>query len=242
MSTSRRSIMRYAGIAGGALAARPLRAADRAAVDPEALVEVFAGRQTVRHYKSTPVPKQHILAILDAARRGPTCMNQQAYKFLVITKPETIAALKKRTLELADKRVASTSATADQLAEARKQSYSLVEGYFSAPVFVVVLVDTEAPCAGYAIRHDGPIAAGYLMAAARAFGYGTAYLTDGIPDDATREVLKIPQRYQRMCITPIGVPDGWPRKQEKRKLEENVVWETFEGDQPLVYHPYRPSL
>ncbi len=234
--------MRLAGVAGGALAAAPLPAAETPAVDPKAFVEVFAKRQSVRHYKSTPVPKEHIEMILDAARRGPTCMNQQAWKFLVITKPETIEALRKRCLELIDKRVAAAGGTPEQMAERKKIPYQLTNGYLSAPVLVVVLVDSEAPCAGYAIRHDGPIAAGYLMAAARAFGYGTVYVTDGIPDDVTREVLNIPQRYQRMCITPIGVPDGWPRKQEKRKLEENVVWETIEGDEPLKYAPYNPSL
>ena len=104
----------------------------------------------------------------------------------------------------------------------------------------MVLVDTESPCAGYAVKHDGPIAAGYLMVAARAFGYGTAYLTDGIPDEVTREVLAIPPRYQRMCITPIGVPDGWPKQQPKRKLEEMVAYETLEGHPPLERLPYNP--
>jgi hypothetical protein len=78
------------------------------------------------------------------------------------------------------------------------------------------------------------------MAAARAFGYGTAYLTDGIPEEVTREVLAIPSRYQRICITPIGVPERWPQPTQKRKLEENVAFETLEGHPPLQRLPYNP--
>jgi len=107
-----------------------------------------------------------------------------------------IEAMKKRTLETVAK-----FASADK----KEATLHFYEGYFTAPVYVVVLVDTTCPCTGYAQKHDGPIAAGYLMIAARAFGYGTAYLTDGIPEQVTREVLAIPTQYQRICITPIGV-------------------------------------
>jgi nitroreductase len=53
--------------------------------------------------------------------------------------------------------------------------------------------------------HDGPLAAGYLLLAARALGYGTVYVTDSIRGDFTRKVLNIPDRYNRVCITPVGI-------------------------------------
>ena len=206
---------------------------------------MFAKRQTVRRYKSTPVPDEHLRTILDAARRGPTCMNQQPWKFLVIRDPAKIALMKTRTLERTEKYFETYAsehkdAKPEELEAQKARSRRFTEGYFTAPVYVVVLVDTESPCASYAKVHDGPIAAGYLMLAARAFGYGTAYLTDGIPEQVTREVLAIPNRYYRICITPIGVPDGWPEQHAKRKLEENVAYETLEGSEPLTALPYNP--
>jgi hypothetical protein len=78
------------------------------------------------------------------------------------------------------------------------------------------------------------------MLAARAYGYGTAYLTDGIPEAVARDVLRIPARYTRICITPIGVPDQWPEMKPKRKLEEMVAFETLEGHAPLEPLPYNP--
>lgn len=244
MRISRRNCLQCA--AGGTLAAasRPLAAAGtNTAADPAAFLAIFAQRQTVRRYRMDPVPDEHVRQIIDAARRGPTCMNQQPWKFLVVRNRETIDAMKKRTLELIAKSFEAQSAPNPKSPdlEARKaKAIHFTEGYFTAPVYVAVLVDSSLPCSGYGLQHDGPIAAAYLMIAARAFGYGTAYLTDGIPERVTREVLAIPDRYKRICITPIGVPDGWPPKTSKRKLEDVIAYETLKGAQPYEPIPYNP--
>jgi len=56
----------------------------------------------------------------------------------------------------------------------------------------------------------------------------------------TREALAIPARYERICITPIGVPAAWPKPAQKRKLEEMLAYETLEGSAPLQRVPYNP--
>lgn len=241
MSPTRRNLILCAALAA---AARLAPAQDEAA-GIESFLTIFPQRQTVRRYKPDPVPEQTLRQILDAARYGPTCMNQQPWKFLVVRDRAKIEAMKKQTLGLVEKQFESfaaqnTDLKPEELNARKERSLRFTEGYFTAPVYVVVLVDAESACSEYALRHDGPIAAAYLMLAARTFGYGTAYLTDGIPDSVTRHVLAIPARYQRICITPIGIPDGWPRKQEKRKLEEIVAWETLEGHPPLKRLPYNP--
>ena len=241
MHTTKRRFFLLTGLIGGTLVA----GASGKTPDPAALLKVFEQRQTVRRYKPDPIPNEHLSQILDAARRAPTCMNQQPWKFLVVRDRAKIELMRKRTLD----RLTSyfdNSAAKDKNARGadfekrKKDAIHFTEGYFTAPVYVVVLVDSESACSGYATNHDGPMAAGYLMIAARAFGYGTAYLTDGIPEAVTREVLAIPSRYRRICITPIGIPDGWPAAQAKRKLEEMVAYETLEGHPPLTRIPYNP--
>jgi nitroreductase len=71
------------------------------------------------------------------------------------------------------------------------------------------------------------MAAGFLMLAARALGYGTVFITDAIPDQVTKEVLRIPDRYTRVCITPLGIPVEWPDSPPKRKLEEFIAYDTL---------------
>ncbi len=248
MSVTRREFLNGAG---SVCAIHAMNKAGRATdapempVDPNAFVSVFPKRQTVRRYKPDPVPREHIEKILNAARCGPTCMNQQPWKFLVIQDKAKIMEMRKRTLNLLSRRFdefaeKNSGMKPEDLERRKAGSLRFTEGYFTAPVYVAVLVDSESQCSGYALKHDGPIAAAYLMLAARAFGYGTAYLTDGIPEQVTREVLAIPARYTRICITPIGIPDGWPKPVQKRRLEEMVAYETLEGHPPLAPVPYNP--
>jgi nitroreductase len=101
---------------------------------------------------------------------------------------------------------------------------TLSTGYFSAPVFIVVLTDNNSKYPDY--NHwDGPLAAGYLMLAARALGYGTVFITDAIPENVTKAVLQIPDNYTRVCITPLGVPSEWPATPLKKDLNELISFD-----------------
>ena len=53
-------------------------------------------------------------------------------------------------------------------------------------------------------------------------------------------MLNIPAKYQRICITPIGIPERWPKQAPERKLEEIVAYETLDGTPPLTPIPYKP--
>jgi nitroreductase len=229
MSTTRRKLLRSAALAGGglavgggALAADAPKAAPGG--DPAGLLALFAKRQSVRRYKPDPVPEEDLRRILDAARRAPTSGNQQPWKFLVVRDKAKIERLRTRCLDLAVPHLGGQSSAEWQ--DRRERMGKAMAGYFSAPVYVVVLTDSQSTYPSYN-QHDGPMAAGYLMLAARALGYGTVYITDSIPDPVTREVLGIPERYKRVCITPIGVPDGWPEPKPKKRLEELVAYETL---------------
>lgn len=221
MRTTRRACLGFAG--GSLLASGGASVRAESSCESE-LLALFAKRQSVRRYKPNPVPEEHLRRILDAARRAPTSGNQQPWKFLVVRDRAKIERMRTRCVELSEARLKNLPA-AD--AEPRREAIrKAMAGYFSAPVYVVVLTDSQSMYPSYN-HHDGPLAAGYLMLAARALGYGTVYITDAIPEAVTREVLGIPERYQRVCITPVGVPDGWPDAKPKKKLEELVAYESL---------------
>jgi len=227
MNDTRRSFLRLAA-AGGAICATgattALSAPSASGSDSDVL-GIFAKRQSVRRYKSDPVPEEHLRLILDAARRSPTSGNQQPWKFLVVRKPATIERLRAGCLHLYEAGWPKDLPAAEKASRIENATKRLA-GYFSAPVYIVVLTDSQSTYPSYN-HHDGPLAAGYLCLAARTLGYGTVYITDAIPEQVTREVLAIPERYERVCITPLGIPDGWPEPMPKKKLEEFVVFESF---------------
>jgi nitroreductase len=225
----RRDFMKLAIAAGTPLAwASSPRAAFGQTGKPDGdeltFFETVSARRSVRQFLPTPVPEDHLRRILDAARLAPTSGNQQPWRFLVVRDPGLITSLKDTCIEKSlEARRARGFTISDEMRESVSASF---RGYFSAPVYVVVLTDNESRYPTY--NHwDGPLAAGYLMLAARALGYGTVFITDSVPEDVTREVLNIPDRFTRVCITPIGVPEAWPESPEKKDLDEFMVHDRF---------------
>jgi nitroreductase len=186
---------------------------------------VVKNRRSVRKFKSDPVPEAKIRQIIDAARMAPTSGNQQPWKFLVIRDRKVIDQIMEGcVIAVMTHYEAKPGATETREQYAEKVRKSLSSGYFSAPVFIVILTDNNSKYPDY--NHwDGPLAAGYLMLAARASGYGTVFITDAIPDNVTKEVLQIPDNYTRVCITPLGVPSEWPATPPKKDLNEMISFD-----------------
>jgi nitroreductase len=189
--------------------------------------EVIRRRRSVRRFADIDVPELDLERILDAARYAPSSGNQQPWKFLVSRDRSRRDGLRKlaveRTLSLYREKLSMSD---EELDERRGSIAEYVEGLLSAPVHVVVLTDNESEYASYN-HHDGPLAAANLMLAARALGYGTLYITDGIPESVIREVFGIPDRYTFVCMTPIGVPETWPTEGTRNDLGSFLVRETF---------------
>jgi len=184
-------------------------------------------RRTVRRFKPTPVPQEHILKILDAARLAPTAGNQQPWKFLVIQDRARLDRLQKEAVSwyLEGYKI-KRNPTEEQLSKLRTQLEEVVKNVLSAPVYVAVLVDSQAQYPDY-ILYDGSLAAGNLMIAARALGYGTGFFTTFFPEVKMKEFFGIPEQYRLICFTPIGVPYEWPDMPPKKSLDELVIFERF---------------
>jgi nitroreductase/ketosteroid isomerase-like protein len=191
------------------------------------LFETIKNRRTVRRFKPAPVPKEHILKILDAARFAPTAGNQQPWKFLVIQDRKKLDDLRKHAfswyLKRYPQRIKSNQEEKTKIEQALKER---LDNVLSAPVYIAVLVDDKTRYADYALQ-DGVLAAGQLMIAARSLGYGTGFFTTFFAEKEMKEFFKIPDRYKLICFTPIGIPHEWPETPEKKKLEDLVVFDSF---------------
>ena len=58
--------------------------------------EVIEKRRSIRKFKDTPVPKDKILKMLEAARIAPSAGHRQPWHFVVVENKETIKKLAKR--------------------------------------------------------------------------------------------------------------------------------------------------
>jgi nitroreductase/ketosteroid isomerase-like protein len=195
--------------------------------DQQYLFEIIKGRRTVRRFKPAPLPQEHILKILDAARFAPTSGNQQPWKFLVVQDRAKLDRLKEEACSWRlEKYKEKAKPSVQELLAAREKLKTVMEDVLSAPVYVAVLTDLQAQYPDDSV-YDGSLAAGCLMIAARALGYGTGFFTTYFPENQMRKFFGIPDRYKLICFTPIGIPEDWPPAPAKKSLEEFVVFEKF---------------
>ncbi|MBE0633942.1 nitroreductase family protein, partial [Candidatus Bathyarchaeota archaeon] len=62
------------------------------------VIEAIKTRRSVRKYKPTPIPEEHLKTILEAARLAPSAGNKQPWKFIIVRDPDT----KKKLAEVAN--------------------------------------------------------------------------------------------------------------------------------------------
>jgi nitroreductase/ketosteroid isomerase-like protein len=190
--------------------------------------DILKNRRTVRKFKTDPVPEEHIMKILDAARLAPTSGNQQPWKFLVVRDRKKIDELKATVIKWIVKRIKEKYHLDESVAAEKGKNYeSVIEGNLSAPVLIVVLVDSKSPYPDY-IHTDGDLAVENLMLAARALGYGTGYYTSFYPEEIIKPLFNIPDNYKLICVTPVGIPENWPPMPPKKDIKDLVVFESIQ--------------
>ena len=191
------------------------------------LFKTIDNRRTVRQFKNDPVPNEHLMKILDAARFAPTAGNQQPWKFLVVRDKVILERLKDLTFSwYRDRYPVQEKSDIGTRQPVNERLREMLNRVLSAPVYVAVLADIETRYPEYVI-HDGTLAAGYLMIAARGLGYGTGFYTTFFPEDKMKQVFNIPDRFRLICFTPIGIPEVWPEPPPKKDLNDIVVFDSF---------------
>ncbi len=191
------------------------------------ILDAIMNRRSVRNYASTPVPEEHIKMILEAARMAATSGNQQPWKFIVTKDPATIAKLKDACISSSvDWFKKNRKPNQEELKNKISKTTEYYNKCFSAPVYITILTDKESKYPTY--NHwDGPLAAANLMIAARSLGYGTVHYTDSVRPAVTKNVLNIPDRYERVCFTPVGIPIEWPEMPSKKDYESFIIKDSF---------------
>ena len=169
------------------------------------LFEVIEKRRSIRSYKPTPIPNEHLKKILEAARLAPSGKNLQPWRFIIVRDPE-----RKR-----------------MLAEAAMNQMFIAE----ADVVIVALSDpTIYSSTGTKRRipylQDPMIAIEHMVLAATAFGYGTCWI--GVfNEDKVKQIVNAPEELAVIALLPIGVPNENPPPRPRKSFEEIFFSEVY---------------
>ena len=183
--------------------------------------ELIKTRRSVRSFKDQEVPKEKLERILEAAIWAPSGMNQQNWRFFVVTGEE-----KERLLEVSKEYFSTMDAMMEQTL--KPDDYKATKNFFhtfgQAPVIVLVYykpsfqgdkVDTQSTAA--AIEN--------LLLAAHHEGLGGTWM--GGPSLLQEKIDHIVGAEGLVLLTliPLGFPDAPPRA--PRRKEDRIKWIGF---------------
>ena len=189
--------------------------------------EVVARQRAYRTFGPEPVPDEAVERVLAAATRAPSAENAQPWAFVVVRDPATRAVVTgamKAAWE-AGARDYSVGRLAPQLLAA--VDGGVRQGLETAPVLVVVAVDTERvhPAA------VGPSifpAVQNLLLAATALGLGSTLTTLGLGrGGVVADAVGLPGAMLPVAVVPLGYPTERLGLGRRRPLAEVAHRERF---------------
>lgn len=201
------------------------------------LDEAIRGRRSIRKYKAdAPVPREHIEAMIEAARWAPSSTNIQPWRFIVVEDRETIAAmakavydkfqaLSKEGLREGEKRLAAfcrfLRSYGSFFAEAPLVIVACAKPYenpvLKMPMATVIEKANELehmdvdirPIVIDTVQKSVAMAVQNMLLEAHSLGYGTCVMDAPIAIEGTvREMLDIEDDLELVLVIPMGVPES----------------------------------
>jgi len=176
-------------------------------------LELVQNRQSDRAFFGTPVEKEKIERILEAARLAPSACNSQPWKFVVVTNPE--------------KRILVADATASKV---------LSMNHFTkqAPMQLVLIEEDSnftSRVGGMLTNKHYPhidlgIAASHISLAATDEGLGSC-IVGWCNEKKVRKALEIPRNKRVLLVIFLGYSNQPLRAKNRKTIEEIVSWEKY---------------
>jgi len=172
------------------------------------LLELMSSQGTVRHFKSNPVPKEHLEKVLQAARWAPSGANTQPWDFIVVKNPE----LKEE--------IAQIFVESHQRAKKEDKGFPYETGeelrrrFTNPPILIVICADTRFmkayPKIGYReqiLNLSMGAAIQNMMLAANALGLGLSWGTvDTLNRGKLQKLLGVPAHSRILEVLQLGYP------------------------------------
>lgn len=167
--------------------------------------ELVKSRRSCRAFESSPVPEEHLHAVLAAGKWAPSPLNLQPWEFIIITDPDVKAQVQK-TAETAKQEVI------DKDGPGWVTKYEM-DYITEAPALIVVILDpSKGGLGNFFGQKNGAMQAASacvqnMMLAATELGLETVWFTFFRPE-ALKSVLGVPENLDIAAVIPIGKSKG----------------------------------
>ena len=175
------------------------------------MLDLISARHSYRgKYLPTPVPREHLTAILQAGLDAPSGCNKQTTSLIAVDDPEVLAKLR----AVIDPPVAET-----------------------APAYICVLtrriIAYRDRC--FSVQ-DYSAAIQNMLLAIVALGYESCWYEGHITDtdrigEKMARILGVPEEYELVCLLPVGVAADPVKGPKKKEFSERAWFNGFETDE-----------
>ena len=180
-------------------------------------IEAIAQRRSIRRFKSTPIPDEVILKILNAAVQAPSGKNRQPWRFVVVKqdkRPEMVSIMREAIDRVKRKGgdIGSSERTANCMEQAPVTIF-VFNPYAESKKRTSNVVDTQS--IGAAIQN--------MLLAAQELGIGTLWICDVFY--AYDELCAwLGQTHEMIAAVSLGYPDEHPDARRRKPVDEVTVW------------------
>jgi nitroreductase/NAD-dependent dihydropyrimidine dehydrogenase PreA subunit len=189
-------------------------------------VQLLKSRRSIRAYKDTPVPREDITRLIDAARYAPTGANAQNVSWMVIDDTDKLQRLREIGAEFminVMKNTPAYSAVADLFLKRKEAGYDIFLN--GAPAVVAAYSDADMPINSV----NCTIALAYFDLAANCLGLGCCWLgffsgaANNFPP--VKEMLSLPEGKQVYGAMALGYPKYKYHRIPPRKPAD-ITWQS----------------
>ncbi len=211
--------------------------------------EAINQRQGILHYLGTPVEREKIDAVLQAAAAAPSPFNLQPWAFVVVTDPKLTRQLAQYLIEV--QRQLLYGGLLGMSEDFTSRMLGLYTQLERVPCFILACLDLKATVGSEAeqryLRDWYLLSLGAavqnLMLAATALGLGTRWFS-GFTLDEEGEALKrmyhIPPQVEVVAVTPLAYHDEPAKQRPEQQLADLVQFQP--GNGPALAKIFRGRL
>lgn len=163
------------------------------------IMDMIRNRRSIRRFTDEPVPEEVVHKILEAGRWAPSGLNNQPWRFAIVTDASLITEISSLT----------------------RYSWIVKE----AKVLIAVFLDNEASY--HRIKDAQAVGACLqnMLLEIHSLGLGGVWLGEIIKSDhEIRTILGLGDTFELMAVIALGHPDEKPKKVKRKTIKELVVF------------------
>lgn len=162
------------------------------------MIEAIKSRRSVRKFTDEPVDRKLLMEVLEAGRWAPSGLNNQPWRFALITDKQVKAKVAPMT-----------------------KYHGIVD---SAQALIALFIDKDEMYHEVKDHQSIGACAENMLLAAHGLGLGAVWLGEILKSaDELRALLELPENLELMCVIALGHPASRTHTSKRKPIEELIV-------------------